>query len=129
VTEDKANQDGYTTTYKVGDGDSQDYSNGAQIVLNGDTTIVFTNTKTNTVITGIKSAGIPGALTAVAAAAFTIVGGMALLQRNALESATTGAHTARGWHRRTNHKSATHRGTNLKGASRQGSHMRGGDDA
>ena len=129
VTEDKANQDGYTTTYKVGDGDSQDYSNGAQIVLNGDTTIVFTNTKTNTVITGIKSAGIPGALTAVAVAAFTIVGGMALLQRNALESATTGAHTARGWHRRTNHKSATHRGTNLKGASRQGSHMRGGDDA
>ena len=129
VTEDKANQDGYTTTYKVGNGDSQDYSNGAQVVLNGDTTIVFTNTKTDTVITGIKSASVPGVLTAVAVAAFTIVGGMALLQRNALESATTGAHTARGWHRRTNHKSATRRGTNLKGASRQGSHMRGGDDA
>ena len=140
---------GYTTTYAatVGTGDNAQTVNSengkdtksAELTLNGDTTIVFTNTKENAVITGIKSAGVPGALTAVAVAAFTIVGGMALLQRNALESATTGAHTARGWHRRTNHKSATRqgvnhksatrRGTNLKGASRQGSHMRGGDDA
>lgn len=118
---------GYNTTYTVGTANPVNSISNQE--LNGDTTITVNNEKTNIVITGIKSAGVPGALTAVAVAAFTIVGGMALLQRNALESATTGAHTARGWHRRTNHKSATRRGTNLKGASRQGSHMRGGDDA
>ena len=123
VTVTETDNTGYSTTYKVTVGETTTKGTGKatqSIKLEADnTTVVFTNTKTNTVITGIKSAGVPGALTAVAVAAFVIAGGMALLQRNGLESATTGAHTARGWHRPTHHK----------GADRKGSHMRGGDDA
>ena len=56
------------------------------------TTVVVTNTKTDTVITGIKYAGVPGALTAVGAAALAIAGGFAYVRR---DEAGAGAHARR----------------------------------
>lgn len=95
VTVTETDNTGYSTTYKVTvgktttDGESASASN---VTLNGDTTIVFTNTKTDTVVTGIKSAGVPGAVTAVGAAALAIAGGFAYVRRGEAEA---GAHSRR----------------------------------
>jgi hypothetical protein len=102
VTITEADGTGYTTSYSatIGTGNNaktvsspedQD-TKSAELTLDGDTTIVFTNDKTPVVITGIKYAGVPGALTAVGAAALAIAGGFAYVRR---DEAGTGAHARR----------------------------------
>ena len=96
VTVTETDNTGYTTTYQVtvGTNNAVDGTGKqtSQIALDGDTTVIFTNTKINTVITGIKSAGIPVAITAVGIAALAIAGGFAYMRRNAPEQAPSGAH-------------------------------------
>lgn len=83
VTISEADNAGYDTTYTVNGGDSQSYGEGgAQITLNADsTTVVFTNAKKDVTVTGVKSAGVPGAVAVVGVAAFAIAGGFALVRR------------------------------------------------
>lgn len=91
---------GYDMTYKVTNGTRNDDGsitlNPTGQVVDGktvyNTTVVVTNTKTDTVVTGIKSAGVPGALTAVGAAALAIAGGFAYVRR---DETGAGAHSRR----------------------------------
>ena len=96
ITVEETDNTGYTTTYTATVGSNNPVNdNGketASILLNGDTTVVFTNDKTNTPVTGIKSAGIPAAITAVGIAALAIAGGFAYMRHNAPEQAPSGAH-------------------------------------
>ncbi len=97
VTISESNHAGYDTSYEVTGGTK---NVDGSITLDGvkgtdgtyTTTVVWTNTKTNTVITGIKSAGVPGAVTAVGAAALAIAGGFAYVRRREAEA---GAHARR----------------------------------
>jgi len=99
VTITEGDHVGYKTSYSVSNGNGTDDKKGT-IELKPTraedgtytTTVVWTNTKENTVVTGIKSAGVPGALTAVGAAALAIAGGFAYVRR---DETGAGAHARR----------------------------------
>jgi|GEM_PF-7038277 len=97
VTITETDNTGYTTTYttQLGTAAASGAQPGASVKdfqLNGNGKVVFTNTKDNVIVTGIKYAGVPGALTAVGAAALAIAGGFAYVRR---DEAGTGAHARR----------------------------------
>ena len=102
VTITETDGTGYTTSYSATIGTGKDAktvastegqdAKSATLTLDADTTIVFTNDKTPIVITGIRAAGVPGAVTAVGAAALAIAGGFAYVRRGEAEA---GAHSRR----------------------------------
>lgn len=110
VTIKESGEPGYTTTYQLNPGAQYDVQNdkaypdsgvtfkldGNNVVADSDgnlsATLVFHNDKISTPVTGIKSAGIPVAITAVGIAALAIAGGFAYMRRNAPEQAPSGAH-------------------------------------
>ena len=111
VTITETDNSGYTTTYQATVGTNPAFSgNGPkaeQITLNGDTTVVFTNTKTNTVVTGIANTVGKAGLPLVIGLGVVVLIALAFMRRmqqapvgaHARSARTTGAHGAsRGAH-------------------------------
>ena len=103
VTVTENTEAGYSQKYqtKVGSDETPEKDgNLVSVELVDSATVVFHNDKIDTPVTGIKSAGIPAAITAVGIAALAIAGGFAYMRRNAPEQAPSGAHMGdrkRGW--------------------------------
>ena len=99
VTITETDNTGYTTSYSVTVG-NKDAVNGdgkatGQITLDADsTTAIFTNTKVQTPVTAVNTADAPKILGVLAIAGLAIAGGFALVQRNTLQAASAGAHSA-----------------------------------
>lgn len=112
---------GYDMTYAVTNGTKNDDGsitlNPTGQVDNGkmvyNTTVVVTNTKKDTPVTAVNTADAPKILGVLAIAGLAIAGGFALVQRNTLQAASAGAH------------SAGHHATKRTDSNGNGRHMRG----
>lgn len=117
VTVTETDNTGYTTTYTttVGDGaaNNGDGTSTGELTLNGNGKVVFTNTKISTPVTAVTTADAPKVLGVLAIAGLAIAGGFALVQRNTLQAASAGAH------------SADHHATKRTDSNGNGRHMRG----
>ena len=98
VTVAETDNTGYTTTYTttVGDGaaNNGDGTSTGELTLNGNGKVVFTNEKTPVPVTAVLTHDAPKVLGVLAIAGLAIAGGFALVQRNTLQAASAGAHSA-----------------------------------
>ena len=118
VTVTETDNTGYTTTYttQLGTDAASSQQTGASVSgfqLNGNGKVVFTNEKISTPVTAVLTHDAPKVLGVLAIAGLAIAGGFALVQRNTLQAASAGAH------------SAGHRATKRTDSNGNSRHMRG----